>query len=267
MDCPAICYADVFMPIHPFFKSLAVKSNIKTKMNKGTGAGGAMTNVSAQSITLGGSSKEATPGRPVTREHFQSILSRWGNASSWAWWAPKDAAGKEKSGMDALPTEDVLNELNPNVVLVGLNISRQIERPFGNFHPTYSAAQDYKLRYALQNTMFWGAYMTDIIKDFEQKVSGKLMKFLHKNKSFEQENIAKFEEELADLGCVNPILIALGNDSYKILKRNFGDKYRIYKVSHYSAFLTKETLRMQIAAIETELLQLPATQKYPCTVH
>ena len=34
--------------------------------------------------------------------------------------------------------------------------------------------------------------MTDIIKDFEQKVSGKLMKYLRDNKDFEKSNIDKF---------------------------------------------------------------------------
>lgn len=189
----------------------------------------------------------------VSSETFVDMRSRWGHASSWAWWMRKSETEKEKSGMSVLPTEDVVPELKRNVVLVGLNISRRIERPFGNFHPEYSAAQDYKMRYAVQDTMFWGGYMTDIIKDFEQKVSGKLMKFLRDNKEFEQENIKKFEEELTDLGCENPIIVALGNDAYKILQRSLGKKYKIYKVSHYSAFITKETLRTQFLELEKQI--------------
>jgi hypothetical protein len=200
--------------------------------------------------TLGGGAGNTGTAAPGRSDMYERMKTKWGNASSWAWWSPKDASGKEKSGMDTLPSPDILDQLNPNVVLVGLNISRPIERPFGNFHPTYSAAQDYKLRHAVEGTMFWGGYMTDIIKDFEQKVAGKLMKFLRHNREFERENIAKFEEELADLGCVNPVLVALGNDSYKILQRNLGSRYRIYKVSHYSAFITKESLRSEFQAIE-----------------
>ena len=94
--------------------------------------------------------------------------------------------------------------------------------------------------------------MTDIIKSFEEKISGNLMKYLSKNKQFEKENIEKFEQELIDIGSINPIIIALGNDSYKILKRHF-KKYKIFKVSHYSAYITKEKLRLDFEKIENEI--------------
>ena len=42
--------------------------------------------------------------------------------------------------------------------------------------------------------------MTDIIKDFDQKASGKVMSFLRKNPAFEQENVAFFRQEMSDLG-------------------------------------------------------------------
>jgi len=87
------------------------------------------------------------------------------------------------------PKEEFLATLNPEVILVGLNISRPIKRPFGNFHPNYSEAQDYKLRHALYETEWWGGYLTDIIKDFEEKVSGKMMDYLRRNPDFEQANI------------------------------------------------------------------------------
>jgi hypothetical protein len=51
----------------------------------------------------------------------------------------------------------LLATLNPEVILVGLNISRPIQRPFANFHPDYPEAQDYKLRHALYETGFWGS--------------------------------------------------------------------------------------------------------------
>jgi hypothetical protein len=179
----------------------------------------------------------------MTPETYSSIVSKYGSVSSWAIW--RDGVGKTNMGFK----EPSLDMLNPNVVLVGLNISKRIESPFANFHSESRHANDYKLRYALKNTSYWGGYMTDIIKDFEEKVSGKLMKFLKKNKDFERENIRIFEEELTDIGSVNPTLIALGNDCYTILKRNFGNKYRIYKVSHYSAFIAKEKLRVEFESL------------------
>jgi hypothetical protein len=177
----------------------------------------------------------------VSPAKYDLIQEKYGNVASWAVW--KDGAGKSNMEFE----KPDLSILNPNVVLVGLNISKPIKKPFTNFHPEYLHANDYKLRYALKGTPFWGAYMTDIIKDFEEKVSGTLMKFLRNNKDFEKEHIAAFEQELIDIGSDKPIIIAFGNDSYTILKRNLGDKYRIYKVTHYSAFtITKEKLRIEV---------------------
>ncbi len=48
---------------------------------------------------------------------------------------------------------------------------------------------EYKIRYALKNSPFWGGYMTDVIKDFAEKASKKMMDYLRENKSFEKENI------------------------------------------------------------------------------
>ena len=193
----------------------------------------------------------------ISREMYEYVKEKYGHMSSWAIWSEQNS--NVKSGMGDIsffenPSKTTLDTLNPNIILVGLNISERIERVFGNFHPTYSTAQDYKTRYALKNTMFWGAYMTDIIKSFKEKISGNLMKYLSKNKSFEKENIENFEQELIDIGAINPILIALGNDSYKILKRNF-KKYKIYKVTHYSAYITKEKLRLDFEKLENELKQ------------
>jgi len=151
------------------------------------------------------------------------------------------------------PTSETLSLLNPNIVLVSLNISKGIPRNFGNFHPDYGSAQDYKTRDALKDLPFFkGTYMTDIIKDFEEKASGKMMKYLREHPEFEKENIDSFEQELVDIGTKEPILIALGNDSYNILKRKLKDKYKIYKVPHYSAFLKQGVLHEEFKKIQEE---------------
>jgi hypothetical protein len=48
---------------------------------------------------------------------------------------------------------------------------------------------DYKIRYTFKELSFWGAYMTDIIKDFEHKVSEKVMSYLITDKQFEDNNV------------------------------------------------------------------------------
>jgi len=183
----------------------------------------------------------------LTNEKFLSIKSKYGYVSSWAIWANKTT--KEKSNMDDISFFDDIKDIkfNPNIILVGLNISEKIKRPFGNFHPVNTSAHDYKIRYAVKDTMISGAYMTDIIKDFEEKVSNNLMKYLRDNPDFLKENINSFEDELKNIDSKNPVLIAFGNDCYKILINNL--KYPVYKVSHYSSCISKEKLRDEFSEI------------------
>lgn len=125
----------------------------------------------------------------MDRATFELIKRKYGHFASWAIWA--DAGTKPKDNVGSLSIFDIdhddscLQLLNPECVFVGLNISRPIESPLGNFHDPRPQAMDYKLRYAFKNSPFWGAYMTDIIKDFEQKASGKVMDYLRTNKHFE----------------------------------------------------------------------------------
>src|SRR5688572_14212356 len=128
----------------------------------------------------------------ISIEKFVEIRERFGHFASWAIWA--DEGMKPKSNIGDLsvlnPDENpkLLSALHANAILLGLNISRRIERPLGNFHDTRSKATDYRIRYALKGTSYWGSYMTDIIKDFEEKASGRMMSFLRSNNDFEQDN-------------------------------------------------------------------------------
>jgi len=193
----------------------------------------------------------------LTIDAYNKLKEKYGNISSWALWKePVDIRSKldmEDTTFFENPSQKTLDLLNTNIILVGLNISEKIQRTFGNFHPDKSSAQDYKTRFALQGTIFWGAYMTDIIKSYEEKISGNLMKYLSKNKDFEKENVKMFEQELIDIGSQNTIIVAFGNDSYNILKRNLKDKYTIYKVPHYSAFVKLDSFRLAFTDLENNI--------------
>lgn len=190
----------------------------------------------------------------IDRSTFEFIKRKYGQYSSWAIWA--NAGEKPKSNVGDLWVFDInknpglLQQLNPNIIMVGLNISRgRIAKPLANFHDERPEAMDFKIRYAFNGSPFWGAYMTDIIKDFDQKISGKVMSYLRRNKSFERENIEFFREEINDLGTQNPIIIAFGRDVYTILTRNFMDEYRIFKIPHYSNYISKERYREEVGRI------------------
>ena len=186
----------------------------------------------------------------VSREKFEEIKENYGYWSSWALWAEVGETPKSNVGdLSIFEGDAFLNQLNPKFVLVGLNISRaDIERPLANFHSPLSKAKDYKIRYAVKGTPLWGAYMTDVIKDYDEVDSGKVKAYLRNNKQFELDNIIVLIKEIEDLGVKNPILVALGDAAYDILSRNISN-YKIVKIKHYSHYLSKEKYREEVSFI------------------
>jgi len=190
---------------------------------------------------------------PIDEERLRLIRSRHGQYGSWALWAEPNE-GRPKSNVGDLSVFSVgeakLSQLlNPSVVLVGLNISRRVQQIFGNFHDPGPRGMDYKLRHALRGTSLWGGYLTDVIKDFEQKASGRVMSYLRKNESFERENLHAFRAELQDLGSTSPTIWALGASSFEIMKRGLGGEYEIGRLPHYSNYIGREGYRAQVLTI------------------
>ena len=207
---------------------------------------------------------------PVSKDLFNKIRDKHGEYASWAIWQepdlstvplkPKmmpevtkklDAMGIESPyniigtgaslAMDIdifqNVSEEILCKLNPNFILLGLNFSTGKVNTLMNFHSKDGNIG--KLRYAIRKSPFSGAYMTDIIKNYSEPNANELMKYLRENKEFEQKNVRDFENEISILGTENPVIIALGNDVYKILKRNgILKKYKVVKITHYSAPLS-----------------------------
>ena len=193
-----------------------------------------------------------------TTEQYQKIKNKYGKMASWAIWKEWNTYDKSKAGMGDIsffenPTPELLESLKPNIVLVALNLSKEINRSFSNFHPNYSTAHDYKIRYALHGTPLWGAYMTDMIKDFEEKISGNVRTFLLENPSFVQQNIDFLKQELVDMGASNPIVIAFGRDTYRILRKHLKGEFNIFKVTHYSHRISKEKLREEFQLLLSQL--------------
>jgi hypothetical protein len=186
----------------------------------------------------------------IDKNHYLELAKKYGHFASWAIWADGDNTPKSNVGnlsiFDLEINKDVTEQLNPNVIMVGLNISRKIEYKFGNFHDRRPQSQDYKIRYAFKGSKFYGAYMTDIIKDFKQVISGNVISYLKSNPDFERHNIDLFEQELLDIKSINPIIIAFGNHSFTILDRHFKHKYQILKIPHYSSYISKEEYKNEV---------------------
>jgi hypothetical protein len=187
----------------------------------------------------------------MDQKKFNFIKEKYGLLASWAVWA--EAGDKPKSNMGDLSIfddPDVINSLNENIIFVALNISRgSIKIPLANFHDSSPRAQDFKTRFALKDTPYWGGYMTDIIKNYSEIDSAKIPSYLRDNPAVELDNIRVFEEELADLGAQNPLIVSFGVATYKILKKNFADKYKIVKIPHYAHQISKEDYRNDVSTI------------------
>lgn len=191
---------------------------------------------------------------PVSDTTFNAVRERFGWCASWALWSP--AGAMPKSGIADLGQfegekldKTTLKLLHADVIFVGLNFSRNPDlESFANFHSGKPTGQDYKLRHALQGTPFWGAYMTDIIKDYVEVSSTNMMKALRNDPSIETASVQTFLEEIDLLGAKDPLLVALGSDTHKILTRNFAERFRIKRVPHYANYVAPQAYREQVLA-------------------
>jgi len=188
---------------------------------------------------------------PITQERFDRIKQKYWSVASWAIWADAGVTAKSNVGdlrvLDPDFNPQLLQVLKPNVVFVGLNISRHlITKPFANFHDERPQSTDFKIRFALKETPFWGGYMTDIVKDYEEKASGKLTTYLRQHPDFEHEHVRLFLNELSEVTDVEPTLIAFGNAVHAILARNVGRTHRILKVRHYAAYMSQALYRADV---------------------
>lgn len=190
----------------------------------------------------------------IDLKDYRKIEKEYGYVASWAIWEKAGVKPKSNIGnIDILNPEinkNLLSQLNPNVIMVGLNFSRDVkfEKPFMNFHSSRSTANDFKIRYAFEGTPFWGAYMTDILKNLPTKSSKEAKSYLKKNPDLIIKNIVSFKEELAFIKSIKPVIIAFGNDCYELLKNNLEKEFysHLIRITHYSHQISKEKYKEQV---------------------
>jgi len=186
---------------------------------------------------------------------FLKIKKKYGENVSWAVW--EDAGILPKSNIGNIQifnpesNPGLLNILNNNVIMVGLNFARpqRSDDSFINFHDDNGKSNDFKIRYAFRNTQFYGAYMTDVIKGLIEKSSTEVKKLLKEDPGFVKTNIEKLKEELKFIGSRKPIIIAFGGEVYTLLKKNFNkEEYSfLIQITHYSDWRhNKEAYRKMV---------------------
>lgn len=209
----------------------------------------------------------------IERERFNRIRQDHGCHGSWAVWALSSGRPKSEVGnlevLDERLNPTLLETLNPGVVMVGLNLGHgsadKPDKPFRNFHSLNPSAHDFKIRHAFSGTDFWGAYMTDVIKDVVEPVSGKLIAWLRHNPQVIADNIKTFRTELSDLGHHRPVILAFGGAVYDLLGANLGtdDYSRLVRLTHYSYRIRKEKYRDEVHLQLLSSKELPNQRLHP----
>lgn len=196
----------------------------------------------------------------ITQNQYERLKTEFGDVASWAIWMAQKPDGKAKSNISDLSifdSKDILELLNPNFVLVGLNASVHElpeTKPWMSFHSAdVRRSQDYKLRDVLLGTPLWGSYITDIIKNYPEKLSGKLRNCIKRNPEILVDNIKVFRQELEILGT-KPTLIALGNDSYDLLAQTtLCEQFTIKRITHYAATIAKQSYKDEVEKLLDDL--------------
>ena len=157
---------------------------------------------------------------------------------SWAIWEmPKKGEGVKSNvgSMSIFNQPDIHERLNSDYVFVGLNGARHDSSNvfyWRNFHSTDNKRQqDYKLRYALYGTKYWGSYMTDAIKCLKETDSSKVRLAI-------DEEIVHDETLRGKLDALggDTVLVGMGIKSYAFLKRHFGGTRKFVQIMHYSYY-------------------------------
>lgn len=205
----------------------------------------------------------------IDLETFNLVKHKHGGYASWAVWASPTRGPKSDVGdlriFDLAANPTTLETLNNNVVMVGLNISRPFTpftEPFRNFHDSNPNAQDFKIRHAFAGTPYYGAYMTDVIKNTAMGKSSNLRNHLRKHPELAHSNISTFREELRDLRCQRPTILAFGADAHSLLAASLlaGEYASLIRLTHYSHRIGKQDYRAAVLAQIASQIASPTQQ-------
>lgn len=190
----------------------------------------------------------------VDRDTFERIKQRHGLYASWAVWSQAGSSPKSNIGdlriLDPDINPNLLQILRSDVVMLGLNISRPgiVVEPFRNFHDASSRGQDFKIRYAFSGTPYWGAYMSDFIKDVVMLDRGSLMRHVKENPALVERSVAALQGEFNDLGCDRPTILTFSDDTSRLVARyvSSSNYSRLVPLMHYANYISQEDYKLDV---------------------
>lgn len=182
---------------------------------------------------------------------YMKLREEFGYTSSWAVWAaPKSGNWKSKDNvfnMTPFHNEtELLKSLNGDYIFVGLNPAVHDQKDHSvevweNFHSSDAKkSQDYKLRYALKDTMYWGAFITDVYTGIADTYSDSTMKKVTKSATLESMvNVLRIREILGG----HATIVAMGTKAHAVLKKNLPEDIELKMITHYSAYVNIDNYR------------------------
>ena len=102
----------------------------------------------------------------------------------------------------------------------------------------------------IEETVFWGSYLTDLFKDVPEARSGRIRDALRKGEIDIDGHIRVLKEELGMLG--HPVVIAFGNLVYDCLSKNL-TSFKVVRLRHYSDYCSKERYREEVLGLERKI--------------
>ena len=190
----------------------------------------------------------------ISRSLYEKMLLKHGEYGSWAVWEAQGVRPKSNMGSQNVfnfeTNPKLLDSLRNDVVMDGLNFSRDISEspPFANFHDERPYANDFKIRYAFAGTEYYGAYMTDVLKNLVILDAHSVQRHIKRNPNVVKSNMEAFAEELQDLEAERPMLLAFGRDAHGLLLNHLDPNLysRLIPLTHYSHQIGKEKYAAQV---------------------
>jgi len=200
----------------------------------------------------------------IRKEIYLELRKKYGDVASWAIWSKPVKAPKDRVGdLSIFDSPDLLKQLTGEYMFVALCGSgvheKFIDRSIAwwNFHSSNPNGQDYKLRDATVGTPTEGGYITDFIKYHDELDAKKAVKFVETHPELLHKNIDALYEEIDLLGM--PILIALGNDSYNLIKKYLPGYSAVFKIHHYAATVREGQMKEEILSGIKQIKQIIKT--------
>lgn len=159
-------------------------------------------------------------------DEYKNLTLKYGSYASWAIWDYENAS-------DTTIIDENNNQLHSRFILLGLNISRLLDKPFwSNFHDNTHAR---KLKYACNDTKLRGSYITDLFKDTPEPNAVELERLL--TDRIINKNVNIFKQEMQDIKISNvSTLIVFGSLTAKCFNKYFKQNYKnqVINCQHYS---------------------------------